>query len=89
MTPDTVLSLARDSGVLILLVAGPILGASLVTGVVISIFQAVTQVQESSLSFVPKLVAVLAVFAFFGHWMLAQLVGYTVGLYTNLNAWGR
>lgn len=89
MTPDMVLSLARDGGLLMVYVAGPILGAGLVTGVVVSVFQAVTQVQESSLTFVPKLVAILLVFAFLGHWMLAQLVGYTVQLYSSLEAFGR
>jgi len=89
VTPDAVLSLARDSGLLMIYVAGPILGAGLVTGVIVSIFQAVTQVQEASLSFVPKLMAILLVLAFLGHWMLAQLVVYTVGLYANLDAWGR
>lgn len=89
MTPDAVLSLARDSGLLMLYVAGPVLGAGLVTGVVVSIFQAVTQVQEASLTFVPKLIAILLVFAFLGHWMLAQLVGYTVTLYAGLEAYGR
>ena len=88
MTADAVLSLARDSSVLMLYVAGPVLGAALVTGVIVSIFQAVTQVQEASLAFVPKVIAILLVFAFLGHWMLAQLVTYTVNLYSNLNAWG-
>jgi flagellar biosynthetic protein FliQ len=89
MTPDAVLSLARDSSLVMLYVAGPVLGAGLVTGVIVSIFQAVTQVQEASLAFVPKLIAILLVLAFMGHWMLAQLVGYTVNLYANLDAWGR
>ena len=89
MTPDAVLSLARDSSILMLYVAGPVLGAGLVTGVIVSIFQAVTQVQEASLAFVPKLIAILLVFAFLGHWMLVQLVSYTVNLYANLEMWGR
>ena len=88
MTADAVLSLARDTSIVMLYVAAPIIGAGLVTGVVVSIFQAVTQVQEASLSFVPKLIAVLLVLAFLGHWMLAQLLTYTIGLYSNLNAWG-
>ena len=88
MNPDAVLSLARDSSLVMLYVAGPILGAGLVTGVIVSIFQAVTQVQEASLSFVPKLIAILLVFAFLGHWMLTQLLTYTIALYSNLNAWG-
>jgi flagellar biosynthetic protein FliQ len=89
MTADAVLSLARDSSLLMLYIAGPVLGAGLVTGVIVSVFQAVTQVQEASLSFVPKLVAILLVFAFLGHWMLAQLVTYTISLYANLDAWAR
>jgi flagellar biosynthetic protein FliQ len=89
MTPDAVLSLARDSSLVMLYVAGPVLAAGLVTGVIVSIFQAVTQVQEASLSFVPKLAAILLVCAFMGHWMLAQLVTYTVTLYSNLDAWSR
>ena len=89
MTPDAVLSLARDSSLIMLYVAGPVLAAGLVTGVIVSIFQAVTQVQEASLAFVPKLIAILLVFAFMGHWMLAQLVTYTVALYSNLDAWSR
>lgn len=88
MTPDAVLSLARDSGIVLLYVAMPVLGAGLVTGVVVSIFQAVTQVQEASLSFVPKLAAILLVLAFLGHWMLAQLVGYTVTLFSSLDVYG-
>jgi flagellar biosynthetic protein FliQ len=88
MTPDAVLLLARDSGIVLLYVAIPVLGAGLVTGVVVSIFQAVTQVQEASLSFVPKLAAILLVLAFLGHWMLAQLVGYTVTLFSSLDAYG-
>jgi flagellar biosynthetic protein FliQ len=89
MTPDTVLSLGRDSAIVILTLAGPIIGAALVTGVIVSIFQAVTQVQESSLTFVPKLVVMMVVLAFLGHWMLAHLVGYTVTLLSNLEAYGR
>jgi flagellar biosynthetic protein FliQ len=89
MTPDTVLALGRDSGLLMLYVAGPILGAGLLTGVVVSIFQAVTQVQEASLTFVPKIAVMLLVFAFLGHWMLAQLVGYTVTLLSALAVYGR
>ena len=89
MNPDAVLSLARDSSLVMLYVAGPVLAAGLIVGVIVSVFQAVTQVQEASLSFVPKLAAVLLVFAFMGHWMLAQLVTYTVALYSNLDAWSR
>jgi flagellar biosynthetic protein FliQ len=89
VNPDAVLSLARDSSLVMLYVAGPVLAAGLIVGVLVSVFQAVTQVQEASLSFVPKLAAILLTLAFMGHWMLAQLVTYTVTLYSNLDAWSR
>lgn len=89
MTPDLVLVLARDSGMMILAIAGPILLAGLVTGVAVSLFQAVTQIQEATLAFIPKLIAICAVIALLGHWMLTQLVGYTVSLLGNLQAYAR
>jgi flagellar biosynthesis protein FliQ len=89
MTPDLVLVLARDSGMMILVVAGPILLAGLVTGVLVSLFQAVTQIQEATLAFIPKLIAIAAVLALLGHWMLGQLVGYTVNLLGNLQTYAR
>lgn len=89
MTPDTVMSLARESALLILILAGPILGAGLVVGLAVSIFQAVTQIQEMTLSFIPKLVVILAVLGLLGHWMLGRLVGFTVSLLGNLDAYTR
>jgi flagellar biosynthetic protein FliQ len=89
MTADTVLSLGRESALVILALGGPMIGAALVTGVIVSLFQAVTQVQESSLTFVPKVVVMMVVLAFLGHWMLARLVGYTVTLLSGLEAYGR
>jgi flagellar biosynthetic protein FliQ len=89
VTPDLVLVLARDSGMMILVIAGPILLAGLVTGVAVSLFQAVTQIQEATLAFIPKLIAICAVIALLGHWMLTQLVGYTVTLLGNLQTYAR
>ena len=89
MTADAVLSLARDSSLLMLYVAGPVLGAGLVTGVIVSIFQAVTQVQEMTLTFIPKLIVIVAVFATMGGWMLGQLVGFTTTLLMNLDQYTR
>ncbi|MDP3767081.1 MAG: flagellar biosynthesis protein FliQ [Dehalococcoidia bacterium] len=89
MTPDGVLSLARDSGVMMLALAGPILGASLLMGLVVSVIQAVTQVQEATLTFIPKLIAVFLVVALLGNWMLGHLIGYTVTLFSNLNGYGQ
>jgi flagellar biosynthetic protein FliQ len=89
MTPDTVVALARDSGMIVLLVAGPILGAGLVTGLAISVFQAVTQIQEQTLSFIPKLVVIFVVLGFMGNWMIGQLLTFTVTLLSNLPLYAR
>jgi flagellar biosynthesis protein FliQ len=89
VTPDVALALARDSGLVILFLAGPILATALAAGLLVSVFQAVTQVQEATLTFIPKLVAVMAVVAVGGHWMLSQLLAYTVTLWSNLEVYGR
>jgi len=89
MTPDVVMSLARETSLLILILAGPILGAGLVVGLVVSVFQAVTQIQEMTLSFIPKLVVVLAVLGLLGHWMLGKLLSFTIALFSNLDTYAR
>ena len=89
MTPDAVMSLGREAALLILVLAGPILGAGLVVGLAVSIFQAVTQIQEMTLSFIPKLVVILAVLGLLGHWMLGRMVGFTVSLLSNLDTYAR
>ncbi|WP_040211249.1 flagellar biosynthesis protein FliQ [Clostridium polynesiense] len=60
-----------------LLVAAPILGVSILVGLIISIFQATTQIQEQTLTFVPKLIAIAVVGILFGNWMLHNLLGFT------------
>ena len=67
----------------------PVLGVILVTGLLVSIVQAVTQVQEMTLTFIPKVLAVAVVLALLGHWMLGRLVGFTVTLLQNLPAYAR
>ena len=89
MTPDMVLALGRESAQVVLLVAGPILIAGLVTGLAVSIVQAVTQIQEMTLTFIPKILAMVAVLALLGHWMLGQLVGFTASLLGNLHLYAR
>jgi flagellar biosynthesis protein FliQ len=89
VTPDMVLSLSRDAALTTLLVAGPLLGAGLAAGLLVSVLQAVTQLQDPTLTFLPKLVAVAVVLALLGHFLLGQMVGYTTTLYTNLPAYGR
>jgi flagellar biosynthetic protein FliQ len=76
MDAQTVLSLGRDALVMLLTVSLPVLLAVLVVGLAVSIFQAVTQINEATLAFVPKLVAAVVVFAIAGPWMLSTLVDY-------------
>jgi flagellar biosynthetic protein FliQ len=89
MTPDLVVFLGRDAALMVVLLAGPILAAGLIAGLIVSVVQAVTQIQEMTLTFVPKLIAVFLVLMLGGNWMLGQLVSFTTGLLTNLNAYGR
>jgi flagellar biosynthetic protein FliQ len=74
MNPQAVLTIGQNALFILLMVAAPVLGTVLVVGLVISLFQALTQINESTLSFVPKLIAAVAVFALAGPWMLSTLV---------------
>ena len=76
MDAQTVLSMGRDALVMLLMVSLPVLLAVLVVGLVVSIFQAVTQINEATLAFVPKLIAAVVVFAIAGPWMLSTLVDF-------------
>jgi flagellar biosynthesis protein FliQ len=71
-----VLSMGQEALLLMLMVSSPVLGAALVVGLLVSVFQAVTQINEATLAFVPKLIAVIAVLAMAGPWMLTMLVEY-------------
>jgi flagellar biosynthetic protein FliQ len=84
MGQDTVINLATQAMTLALKIAGPILLAGLVIGLLVSIFQAVTSIQEQSLSFIPKIVGVAAVIVLLGPWMLDQLVSYTQNLFLSI-----
>jgi flagellar biosynthetic protein FliQ len=89
MTPDMAMALGRDAALQMLVIAGPILGAGLLVGLVVSVFQAVTQIQETTLSFIPKLAAILLVLALLGHFMLNRLIGFTTTLLANLDVYAR
>jgi flagellar biosynthetic protein FliQ len=83
-----VLGLGREALWVALMVGGPILGISLVVGVVVSIIQAVTQVNEQTLTFVPKLVAVFVGLLIFGPWMMETMLGFSAGLFANMGSYG-
>lgn len=76
MNAQMVLTMGQDALLLLLMVSAPVLGTALLVGLLVSLFQAVTQIQEATLAFVPKLVAAIAVFAIAGPWMLTMLVEY-------------
>lgn len=76
MNSQMVLTVGQEAMWLLLMVSAPILITVLVVGLLVSIFQAITQINEATLSFVPKLVASMLVFAVAGPWMLATLVDY-------------
>jgi flagellar biosynthetic protein FliQ len=84
MSHALVIDLARNAVTLALLLAGPLLLVSLLVGVVISVLQAVTQIQEQTLSFVPKLFAVAATFLLALPWMLQHAIRYTTELLRSL-----
>ena len=84
MTPEYIVKLGQDTLLLVLYVAGPILIVALVVGLLGSIFQAVTQIHEMTLTFIPKILAVAAVLAFLLPWTLQQLIDFTVNLFSSI-----
>lgn len=83
MTIDTVVQIANEALYLIIKVSLPVLLVSLVIGLVISIFQTVTSIQEQTLTFVPKIICVFLSLMLFGHWMMNSMVEFMVELFSN------
>lgn len=84
MTPESVMTLGRTALETTLLIAAPVLLVTLVVGLVISIFQAATQINDASLSFIPKVIAVFVTFAIAGPWMLTVMIEYMRRVLTGL-----
>ena len=84
MNQDTVVSIVTHAMEVGLKVSLPVLLVGLVVGLVISVFQAVTQIQEQTLSFIPKVLALAAVLMLLGPWMLNQLLAYTADLWGGI-----
>ena len=84
MNQDTVVNLSEQAMALALKVAGPLLLVALAVGLLVSIFQAVTQIQEQSLTLIPKIAAIAVVIVLLGPWMLGQLVTYTQQLFISI-----
>jgi len=85
MNAEMVLSIAENAVYTTLMVCGPLLILSLVVGLIVSVFQATTQIQEQTLAFVPKIIAVLVGLIIFGPWMLSMMLSYTHELLSNLH----
>lgn len=86
MTQTSALDVAQGALILAIQLGGPALVVILAVGIVVSVFQAMTQINEATLSFVPKLVAIGAVLVVLGPWMLQSAVAYTVAILSHLAA---
>ncbi len=84
MTPESVMTLGSEAIHVSLLLGAPLLLVALVIGLVISIFQAATQINEATLSFIPKLLAVFATLVIVGPWMLGMMVDYMRQLFSSI-----
>ncbi len=84
MNEQGVLEIAANSVWLCMLIAAPSLLAALIIGLVVSIFQAATQINEQTLSFIPKVVGMLITMLIFGPWMLQKLMGFTISLFKEI-----
>lgn len=89
MTIDEVTAIASSALYLVVKVSAPVLLVSLVVGLVISIFQTVTSIQEQTLTFVPKIIAVFLSLILLGNWMLGELSGFMVELWSDFSRYVR
>jgi flagellar biosynthesis protein FliQ len=84
MTPQTVMALGQNALELTLLIAAPLLLSALVVGLIVSVFQAATQINEMTLSFIPKLVAIFAALLLSGPWIITMMTDYMRRLITSI-----
>jgi flagellar biosynthetic protein FliQ len=88
MTTDIAVQIARQGMLVAMLLAAPMLFSGLIVGLIISVLQAVTQVNEMTLSFIPKILAVFLSFILFLPWILRTIMDFTVNLFSNLPTYG-
>lgn len=86
MTVDFAIQIAREAMLITLLLSAPMLGFGLIVGLIISILQALTQVNEMTLSFIPKIIAVILAFAIFLPWLIRIIMDFTIRLLTMMQA---
>ncbi len=85
MTIDDIVQITTEALYIICITAAPVLLVSLVVGLVVSIFQTVTSIQEQTLTFVPKILAIFVTLIICGHWMLNKMVDYMIRLWSDFN----
>ncbi len=84
MSGDMAIQISRDALSMVMLIAAPMLGLGLLVGLLVSVFQATTQIQEQTLAFIPKIIAIFVAILVFGPWMLSLMVDYTREIFMNL-----
>lgn len=84
MSGDLAVQVGRDALIMVMLVSAPMLGLGLIVGIMVSIFQATTSIQEQTLVFIPKIIAIFVAILLFGPWILSILVDYTRVIFISL-----
>ena len=84
MSGDLVVQLGQEAVVIVMIVAAPMLGLGLIVGLLVSVFQATTSIQEQTLAFIPKIIAVFVAILIFGPWMLRIMTEYLTNILVNL-----
>lgn len=86
MSGDLVIQIGQEALMTVILVSAPMLGLGLTVGLMVSVFQATTSIQEQTLAFIPKIIAVFVAILIFGPWMLRFMVEFFSGIFVNLPA---
>ncbi len=84
MSGDLVIQLGQEALMIVLIVCAPMLGLGLTVGLMVSVFQATTSIQEQTLAFIPKIIAVFVAILIFGPWMLSVMIEFFVDIFQNL-----
>lgn len=89
MSEDIVMQIAAETLKTMMLIAGPMLVAAMVIGIIVSVLQAITQINEATLTFIPKMIAIIVVLAVMAPWMMEVLQNYSSEIFGNFAAWVR
>lgn len=89
MSEDQVMAIAAETLKTMMLIAGPMLIAAMVIGIIVSVLQAVTQINEATLTFIPKMIAIILVLVIMAPWMMEVLQNYSAEIFGNFSEWVR